>query len=241
MVKSWWIESAGRQTSSAIETWTERHISPLAISDECDKVTEWLDSGSQQDDDGMKIRVSKGAREITAGYDVDDQMMQIVIKLPGAYPLRQATVEGVSRVGVDEKKWRSWLLNTQGVIKFSVSPAAPLLFFPPHLHTHVIFPRERLGPGCVIPVSIPVSVQATGIYLHWRHVLPTLSFSLPDDRLAQPGTERLNHRRTLSVAQERERRNQGPDRVRHLLRPGVGGQSAAVEEVRYMQEFVPRR
>ena len=163
LVKSWWIESAGRQTSSAIETWTEKYMSPLAISDECDKVTEWLDSGSQQDDDGMKIKVSKGAREITASYNIDDQMMQIVIRLPGAYPLRQATVEGVSRVGVDEKKWRSWLLNTQGVIKFSVSLSVSFLFLSPqfhtpththththtptHTHTHIFLPHEGLHPG----------------------------------------------------------------------------------------------
>ena len=69
----------------------------------------------------MKVKVTKKAREVTAGYEVDEQMMQIVIKLPGAYPLRQATVEGPDRVGVDSKKWRSWLLSTQGVITFSVS------------------------------------------------------------------------------------------------------------------------
>lgn len=121
LAKSWWIDLPGRQAAQTIEAWTERFISPLVVSDELDKVNEWIESGLQQDDANMKVRVSRKVKEITAGYEIDEQTMQIMIKLPGAYPLRQATVEGVNRVGVDEKKWRSWLLSTQGVITFSVS------------------------------------------------------------------------------------------------------------------------
>ena len=121
LTKAWWIDSPGRQTAQIIESWTEKYISPIVISDELNNITSWADSTSQQDEDkNMKVKVSKKAREITASYEVDEQTMQIVIKLPGAYPLRQATVEGLNRVAVDEKKWRSWLLNTQGVITFSV-------------------------------------------------------------------------------------------------------------------------
>ena len=66
------------------------------------------------------MKVSQRAREVTAAYEVDEQTMRIMIRLPGAYPLQQASVEGVNRVAVDEKKWRSWVINTQGVITFSV-------------------------------------------------------------------------------------------------------------------------
>ncbi|KAI9786287.1 MAG: hypothetical protein M1816_008096 [Peltula sp. TS41687] len=121
LTKAWWIDSPKRQTAQTIESWTEKYISPIVISDELNNITSWAaESTAQQDEDkNMKVKVSKNAREITASYEVDEQTMQIVIKLPGAYPLSQATVEGLNRVAVDEKKWRSWLLNTRGVITFS--------------------------------------------------------------------------------------------------------------------------
>ncbi|KAI9882616.1 MAG: hypothetical protein M1823_005635 [Watsoniomyces obsoletus] len=124
VTKAWWIDSPRRQMAQAIESWTEKYISPIVVSEELDKVSEWAEEQADDDDEenkNLKIKVSKKAKEVTAGYEVDEQMMQIVIKLPGAYPLRQAIVEGPNRVGVDAKKWRSWLLSAQGVITFSVS------------------------------------------------------------------------------------------------------------------------
>ncbi|KAI9812264.1 MAG: hypothetical protein M1832_000454 [Thelocarpon impressellum] len=120
LTKAWWIEHAGRHKSSSIETWTEKYVSALVIADELATVSEWVASDEQEgDEQPLKVKVSRNAREVTAGYEVDEQTMEIAIKLPGAYPLGQATVEGLHRVGVDEKRWRSWLLNTQGVITFS--------------------------------------------------------------------------------------------------------------------------
>ncbi len=98
---------------------TSQQMSPLIISAELSTVTDWIPT-QDTDTQALTIKVSQKAKEVTAGYEVDDQTMQIVIKLPPTYPLHQATVEGVNRVGVDEKKWRSWLINTQGVITFSV-------------------------------------------------------------------------------------------------------------------------
>ncbi|KAI9823985.1 MAG: hypothetical protein M1826_007579 [Phylliscum demangeonii] len=123
LTRAWWIDTPRRPVAVAIESWTEKFMSPLVTSHELDRISQWVESGAWQadDDEGqqMQVTVSKRAKEIRAGYEVDDQNMQMVIRLPGAYPLQQATVEGVNRVAVDEKKWRSWLLSTQGVITFS--------------------------------------------------------------------------------------------------------------------------
>ncbi|KAI9847626.1 MAG: hypothetical protein M1837_002200 [Sclerophora amabilis] len=119
LTKAWWIDCPRRQTRDAVENWTEKFISPLVIGDELRTVREWVDNSSDAADGEMKVKVSTRAKEVTASYEVDEQTMQIMIKLPGTYPLSQVTVEGLNRVGVDEKKWRSWLINTQGVIMFS--------------------------------------------------------------------------------------------------------------------------
>ena len=126
--KSWYLDITSRQASLSLSSWTEKYISPLIIRNELSTVSEWTAAGqstssfsNSDDDTKLQIRVSQSTKEVSAGYEVDEQMMQIVIRLPPMYPLRQATVESVHRVGVTEKKWQSWLINTQGVIQFSVS------------------------------------------------------------------------------------------------------------------------
>lgn len=116
--KSWWRDCESRATVLAVEAWTEKYISPLVISSELATVSSWIPTQATEDQP-LTIKVFPKAREITAGFDVDEQTMSIAIRLPPTYPLHQVTVEGTNRVGVDEKKWRSWLITTQGVINFS--------------------------------------------------------------------------------------------------------------------------
>jgi hypothetical protein len=83
-------------------------------------VSTWAAEQPPDDESALLLKVSPRAREVTAGYEVDEQTMSIAIRLPPTYPLRQAVVEGLNRVAVDEKKWQSWLRSAQGVIAFSV-------------------------------------------------------------------------------------------------------------------------
>ncbi|KAI9719726.1 MAG: hypothetical protein M1812_003214 [Candelaria pacifica] len=119
LTKNWWLDCKSRQTKLAVETWTEKYISPLIVIFELANVSEW--APTQEDEDKLLVKVSNKAKEVNVAYEVDEQAMQIAIRLPGAYPLHLATVEGVHRVGVTERQWRSWLIITQGVIAFSVS------------------------------------------------------------------------------------------------------------------------
>ncbi|KAI9706137.1 MAG: hypothetical protein M1836_005543 [Candelina mexicana] len=117
LAKNWWLDCKSRQVKLAVETWTERHISPLIVTAELANVSEW--APTQEDEDKILVKISNKAKEVSVAYEVDEQAMQILIRLPGAYPLHLATVEGVHRVGVTERQWRSWLIITQGVIAFS--------------------------------------------------------------------------------------------------------------------------
>ncbi|KAL8795676.1 MAG: hypothetical protein Q9195_001914 [Heterodermia aff. obscurata] len=118
LAKSWWRDSTSRQTMLAVEAWTEKYISPLIIAAELSTVSTW--GPSQADaDQPLSIKVSVSTCEVTASIPVDEQTMSIAIRLPSSYPLSRATVESIHRVGVDERKWRSWIITTQGVINFS--------------------------------------------------------------------------------------------------------------------------
>lgn len=113
----------------AVESWTEKHFSPLVINDTMEDVQKWAGEQEEPADDEKElvVRVSKKSREVYAGYEVDEMTMQIVVRFPATYPLEGIKVEGVNRVAVGEKKWQSWLMITQGVITFSVSSSIVLI------------------------------------------------------------------------------------------------------------------
>jgi hypothetical protein len=133
LAKTWCVDCRSKQTRIAVESWTERFFSPLVIADTLDEVSNWAEEqeSPSEDEKELIVKVSKRSREVFAGYEVDDMMMQIVIRLPVTYPLEGVKVDGVNRVAVSEKKWTSWLMITQGVITFSVS------YFLPHFCTQL--------------------------------------------------------------------------------------------------------
>jgi len=122
LAKNWWMDCKSKQTRIAVESWTEKFFSPLVIQDTMDEVSRWAETQETTDDEKeLIVKVSKKSREVFAGYEVDDMMMQIAIRLPSIYPLEGVKVDGINRVAVSEKKWTSWMMITQGVITFSVS------------------------------------------------------------------------------------------------------------------------
>jgi E3 ubiquitin-protein ligase listerin len=127
LAKNWWIDCKSRQTRVVVESWTEKYFSPLLIEEALSEVATWAEHQDSSDDNekDLLIKVLKKPREVYAGYEVDEMEMQIVIRLPANYPLEGVKVDGINRVAVSEKKWKSWLMVTQGVITFSVH-------FPPH-------------------------------------------------------------------------------------------------------------
>jgi hypothetical protein len=121
LVKSWWLDtSRNRATVLAVEAFTEKYMSPLLIDNELAAVGEWVGSRDEADEDGMKVKVSRAAKEVTASYPVDDQAMDILIRLPTIFPLRQVEVAGLRRVGLDERRFKQMQLASQAVVNFQV-------------------------------------------------------------------------------------------------------------------------
>ncbi|CAK7564557.1 MAG: hypothetical protein SEPTF4163_002451 [Sporothrix epigloea] len=128
--RAWYIACRTKQTTVAVEAWTAKYVSALVVEDVLDDVALWAQtqeddgapSGASGGDDAsheMIVKTNKRAREVVAGYEVDELMLSIAMRLPANYPIDNVTVVGVNRVAVDEKKWQSWLMITQGVIAFS--------------------------------------------------------------------------------------------------------------------------
>ena len=130
LVRIWWTECKLRQLSIAVESLTERHFSPLLIARELTSLVKAQQapaqggqaaaaaalSGVTDDLNELQIKTSKATSEVMASFKIDDATMEIVIRLPPNFPLRQVEVEGLQRVGVKEARWRAWLLAVAGVI-----------------------------------------------------------------------------------------------------------------------------
>ncbi|KAL1988798.1 hypothetical protein VTN96DRAFT_7682 [Rasamsonia emersonii] len=120
LTKTWWIDSKKR-IKGPVESWTEKYISPLVIEDALTSVSEWITTQDPDEERQLSVKVSVKAAELVASIPVDEESppVAMAVNLPPAYPLQPALVTGRSRVLVDEKKWRSWMLTIQGVIMFS--------------------------------------------------------------------------------------------------------------------------
>ena len=122
LFKAWFRDCRSKQTRIAVEAWTAKYFSPLIISETLDDVSDWANKQEPQDSDDREllVKVNKTAKEVVAGYEVDELQAAIAIRVPPGYPLQAVNVVGVNRVAVNEKKWQSWVMATQGVITFSV-------------------------------------------------------------------------------------------------------------------------
>ncbi|KAF9890319.1 hypothetical protein FE257_005985 [Aspergillus nanangensis] len=120
MTKNWWLDTKKR-IKGPVETWTERYVSPLIIDDSLKGVMEWMSTQDPNEERALSVKVSAKTAEIIASITVDEESPPVAlsISLPPAYPLQPALVVSRSRVLVDEKKWKSWLLTIQGVIMFA--------------------------------------------------------------------------------------------------------------------------
>ena len=119
LAKSWWIDCRSRQVRAQVEPWTEKHFSSLVITDTLGNVADWAKSQDSTADDALVVKTNERTREVIASKDIDDQVLRIAVRLPANYPFGKVLVEGINRVAVDERKWKNWLINTQGVITFS--------------------------------------------------------------------------------------------------------------------------
>lgn len=109
MVRSWYNEiTSERQLSMAVIEYTDKFFSQSLINQEIQQ----LQVPSCQSLLGEAMSITTARNIVTAIYKIDDNVLEIRITLPNAYPLRQVDIQGIQRVGVSEDRWRRWLLNT---------------------------------------------------------------------------------------------------------------------------------
>ncbi|ANZ77187.1 BA75_04230T0 [Komagataella pastoris] len=118
--KHWFMDIKNRQLKSTIEEVTKTLISPILINSELDAVDKRLKSSEVlTKDENLKVKTNRQQHDVKSQYTIDEQTMEMTIRLPDTYPLTNVVVEGLHRIGVKEQQWRAWLNSCQRVISSS--------------------------------------------------------------------------------------------------------------------------
>lgn len=110
------------QLSRTLQTFTTRHFSPLLVSDELAVLRDTTSPIGQQlrDNDDFTVKVASNGSEVKVVFIVDEEAMELGIRVPNEFPLAGVEVRDVRKVGVTDKQWRAWLLAMQQVITSQV-------------------------------------------------------------------------------------------------------------------------
>lgn len=130
-----------RQLSLSMLNFTARHYSPVIIAHEFAALRQPA-SMATLTEEGLNVKIAQGggatsgvgtgSSEAIASYVVDEQPMEIGIRLPAEFPLKAVEIRDLRRVGVPENKWRGWLMSVQQTITSRVG----LVQRPPLLQEH---------------------------------------------------------------------------------------------------------
>nr|KIR46016.1 hypothetical protein I312_04558 [Cryptococcus bacillisporus CA1280] len=124
-VRAYYESLKDRQLSMSMLSFTARHYSPVIIAHEFAALRQ-PSAMAELTEEGLNVRIAQGggatiaagagSAEAIASYVVDEQPMEIGIRLPAEFPLKGVDVRDLRRVGVPENKWRGWLMGLQQTI-----------------------------------------------------------------------------------------------------------------------------
>lgn len=114
LIYSWLSNCKDRQLSTTVTSYTSQYFSPIIIDVELAHVRG--PAGQELVDDSMSIKVAAAVNEVQASYLVDEHQLEIKLKIPTDWPLHKIEVKDLKRVGVDNDRWRAWILAVQQTI-----------------------------------------------------------------------------------------------------------------------------
>ena len=114
LIRAWWTDCKDRQLSGAVASYTSTNFSPSIISKLLAGVRR-ADVMESLQGENFAVKLQPAVHDIIAKYLVDEQQMEIALHIPGDYPLHAIDIKDIRRVGVQETKWRMWLLNVNQI------------------------------------------------------------------------------------------------------------------------------
>lgn len=116
--QQWFSELRDLQLKRQIEKFSVKFICPILTSRMLSEV-ESTKRKLTDKDENLSIKVNQVTNEIKTIYLIDEQRMEMVVKIPESFPLSSVLVLGPLRLGVKENQWKAWLLASQRVISLT--------------------------------------------------------------------------------------------------------------------------
>lgn len=117
-VQFWFNSIRDKQLKQQIEKFSVNYVSPLIVTKILEEVSSSKDKLTGKEEN-LTIKVNYVSNEVKSIYLIDEQTMEMIIKIPHSYPLSNVTVEGPLRLGVKESQWKAWLLASQRIISLT--------------------------------------------------------------------------------------------------------------------------
>ncbi|KAI0646534.1 hypothetical protein C8Q79DRAFT_910042 [Trametes meyenii] len=136
LIRNWLAECRDRQLSTTVASYTSKHFSPAIIRTELARVKD-PNAATELSGENVTIKVAGVVNEVTAGFTVDEQQLELTVKFPADWPLHTIEVKDSKHIGVTEDRWRAWELGVQQILTFrSGSIVDGLSFFLKNVTSH---------------------------------------------------------------------------------------------------------
>jgi hypothetical protein len=109
LVRHWWSNDCPRSAQPAMQRFVEKEMALIIARREVAALRS--QAGDASGAGGLTVTGSALTREITAVYVKEECNLEVAIRLPPAYPLRNVEVDCRKRLGVAEPRWRRWVLQ----------------------------------------------------------------------------------------------------------------------------------
>ncbi|KAL4073539.1 hypothetical protein J3A83DRAFT_4370818 [Scleroderma citrinum] len=116
MIRSWISDCTDKQLLARVIDYTSTYFSPRIIRTELALVRQSQANSELSATENLSIKVSSALNEVTASYTVDDQVLELSIRMPNDWPLHRFDVRDTKMVGVSEDRWRAWVLGVQQTV-----------------------------------------------------------------------------------------------------------------------------
>ncbi|KIK99666.1 hypothetical protein PAXRUDRAFT_822522 [Paxillus rubicundulus Ve08.2h10] len=116
LIRSWISDCTDKQLLMRVVEYTSSYFSPGIIKAELAQVRQPDVASELSTTENLSVKVSPASGEVTVSYTVDEQPLELSIRMPSDWPLHRLEVRDAKMVGVSEDRWRAWVLGVQQVV-----------------------------------------------------------------------------------------------------------------------------
>ena len=110
MFRTFWNDDCNRVQKTRLSAFVEERVRVSLIKREIAMITLASNAG-RWDTSEFIVKGSAVSGEVTAVLHKDETTIEIRVKLPPSYPLKNVEVNCTSRIGVSDGRWRRWVLQ----------------------------------------------------------------------------------------------------------------------------------